>query len=39
MAGKLGGDDGIAGRDVKEKGRMYESEENEGTQGGFIPCL
>jgi hypothetical protein len=39
IAGKSGGDDGIAGQGVKEKQRMHESEENDGTGGGFIPYL
>lgn len=40
IAGKSGSDDGIAGRDVKEKQRMHESEENEGNWGeGFHSVL
>lgn len=40
IAGKSDGDNGIAGRDVKEKQRMHNSEDNEGTGGrGFISYL
>jgi hypothetical protein len=32
IAGKSDGDDGIAGKDVREKQRICENEENKGTE-------